>query len=164
MVGDWRKGTERQFTRKNSDEVLPFLLRVGEELANSLDYETTLQSVARQAVPVLADLCVVDLIGSDGRLRPVAAAHVDAVKQTWLREFALGDESPATVLRAFRTRQPLIVPEMFRYCHERHCTARTCARQSQSHDRNARAAHQIRDVHAVGCAGSRSRGVVTGAA
>jgi signal transduction histidine kinase len=92
--------------------VLPFLLRVGEELANSLDYETTLQSVARQAVPVLADLCVVDLIGSDGRLRPVATAHIDAAKQTRLRELALGDESPATVLRAFRTRQPLIVPEL----------------------------------------------------
>jgi signal transduction histidine kinase len=112
VAGDSREEIEGRFTRKNSDEVLPFLLRVGEELANSLDYETTLQSVARQAVPVLADLCVVDLIGSDGRLRPVAAAHVDAVKQTWLRELALGDESPATVLRAFRTRQPLIVPEI----------------------------------------------------
>jgi signal transduction histidine kinase len=63
-------------------------------------------------VPVLADFCVVDLIGSDGRLRPVAAAHVDAAKETWLRELALGDESPATALRAFRTRQPLIVPEL----------------------------------------------------
>jgi GAF domain-containing protein len=88
------------------------LLRAGEELANSLDYETTLQSVAHQAVPVLADVCVVDLIGSDGRLRPVAAAHVEAAREPWLRELALGDESPATVLRAFRTRQPLIVPEL----------------------------------------------------
>jgi len=99
---------------QHTDELLRFLLRAGEELANSLDYETTLQSVARQAVPVLADLCVVDLIGSDGHLRPVAlaAAHLDAAKEAWLRELALGDESPATVLRAFRTRQPLIVPEL----------------------------------------------------
>ncbi len=97
---------------QHTDEVLRFLLRAGEELANSLDYETTLQSVAHQAVPVLADVCVVDLIGSDGRLRPVAAAHVEAAREPWLRELALGDESPATVLRAFRTRQPLIVPEL----------------------------------------------------
>src|SRR5258708_6354418 len=94
------------------DEVGTFLLRVGEELANSLDYETTLQSVAHQAVPVLADMCVVDLIGTDGRLRPVASADVDVAKQTGLREFTLGDESPATVVRAFRTGQPLIVPEI----------------------------------------------------
>jgi signal transduction histidine kinase len=97
---------------QRTDEVLRFLLRAGEELANSLDYETTLQSVAHQAVPVLADLCVVDLIGSDGRLRPVAAAHVEAATEAWLRELALGDESPATVLRAFRTRQLLFVPEL----------------------------------------------------
>jgi len=97
---------------QHTDELLRFLLRAGEELANSLDYETTLQSVAHQAVPVLADVCVVDLIGSDGRLRPVAAAHVEAAREPWLRELALGDESPATVLRAFRTRQPLFVPEL----------------------------------------------------
>jgi hypothetical protein len=98
---------------QHADEVLRFLLCAGEELANSLDYETTLQSVARQAVPVLADLCVVDLIGSDGRLRPVAAAHLDANVEPWLRELTFGEESPATVLRAFRTRQPLIVPDLY---------------------------------------------------
>jgi signal transduction histidine kinase len=112
VANNSRGATERVCTGKRAEEVLAFVLRVGEELANSLDYETTLQSVARQAVPVLADVCVVDLIGSDGRLRPVAAAHVDAAEETWLRELALCDESPATVLRAFRTRQPLIVPEL----------------------------------------------------
>jgi signal transduction histidine kinase len=86
---------------------------VGEELANSLDYETTLKSVVRQAVPVLADLCVVDLIGSDGRLRPVAAAHIEAAKENWLLESAhLGEDSPPSVVRAFRTRQPVIMPEI----------------------------------------------------
>ena len=40
---------------------LAFLAEASAVLAGSLDYEVTLQSVARQAVPTLADICMVDI-------------------------------------------------------------------------------------------------------
>jgi GAF domain-containing protein len=52
----------------------------GRILASSLDYERTLQEVARLAVPELADWCGVDMPGPHGEIRPVAIAHVDPAK------------------------------------------------------------------------------------
>lgn len=56
---------------------LAFLADAGEVLASSLDYEATLASVARLAVPRIADWCTVDLIDPDGEPKLVAVAHVD---------------------------------------------------------------------------------------
>lgn len=52
----------------------------GRVLASSLDYERTLQEVARLAVPELADWCGVDMPGPHGEIRPVAIAHADPAK------------------------------------------------------------------------------------
>jgi hypothetical protein len=52
----------------------------GRILASSLDYEHTLQAVARLAVPELADWCGVDMPGPHGQIRPVAIAHADPAK------------------------------------------------------------------------------------
>ena len=46
-------------------------------LGSSLDYEETLQRVARLAVPRLADWCAVELPDERGELEQVALAHVD---------------------------------------------------------------------------------------
>lgn len=52
----------------------------GRILASSLDFERTLQQVARLAVPELADWCGVDMPGPHGEIRTVAIAHVDPAK------------------------------------------------------------------------------------
>jgi serine phosphatase RsbU (regulator of sigma subunit) len=52
----------------------------GRILASSLDFERTLQEVARLAVPELADWCGVDMPGPHGEVVPVAIAHVDPAK------------------------------------------------------------------------------------
>ena len=54
-----------------------FLTEVGTALADSLDYNLTLQRLARLAVPFLGDWCVVDVIEEDGRMRRVAVAYAD---------------------------------------------------------------------------------------
>ncbi len=64
-----------------------FLIEASSVLAASLDYETTLASVARLVVPHLADWCAVDLL-EGGRLRSVAVAHVDPEKVALARELA----------------------------------------------------------------------------
>jgi PAS domain S-box-containing protein len=48
-------------------------------LAASLDYADTLERVASAAVPALADYCLFDLLGPDGRLQRVGWSHVDPV-------------------------------------------------------------------------------------
>ena len=56
-----------------------FLAEAGAVLSSSLDYQSTLRSVARLAVPTIADWCAVDMVGSGGVER-LAVAHVDPDK------------------------------------------------------------------------------------
>lgn len=67
--------------RKRAEERLRFLAEASDILGSSLDYETTLASVARLAVPAVADWCVVDIISDNQLTRRVAFAHADASKQ-----------------------------------------------------------------------------------
>src|SRR5687768_2210246 len=54
-----------------------FLADSSRVLAESLDYEQTLKTVARLAVPGIADWCTVDLLGDDSTLVRVATEHRD---------------------------------------------------------------------------------------
>jgi GAF domain-containing protein len=57
-----------------------FLAEVSTQLASSLDYETTLASVAKLTVPFIADWCAVDILDEDQVVRRVALAHCDPSK------------------------------------------------------------------------------------
>jgi PAS domain S-box-containing protein len=63
--------------RKRTEETQRFLIEASSALASSLDYEETLASVARLAVPQIADYCAVEILQDDGALHQVALAHVD---------------------------------------------------------------------------------------
>ena len=56
-----------------------FLLEMHRTLAESLDYETTLERVARLALGVFADYCIIRLVDDNepGQLRLIAVAHVN---------------------------------------------------------------------------------------
>jgi PAS domain S-box-containing protein len=64
-----------------------FILEVSAALASSLDYEATLASVARLAVPHVADWCSVHVVDGDA-LRQVAVAHVDPAKVAYAHELS----------------------------------------------------------------------------
>jgi signal transduction histidine kinase/CHASE3 domain sensor protein len=55
-------------------------------LASTLDYEKTLEAVARLAVGGLADWCAVDLADQDGKVRQVVVSHRDEAKIKWAKE------------------------------------------------------------------------------
>jgi PAS domain S-box-containing protein len=57
-----------------------FLAEAGQVLASSLDYEATLERVARMIVPRLADWCGIDMLDERGEIVHVAVAHVDPAK------------------------------------------------------------------------------------
>lgn len=67
---------------------LAFLAEASERLnAASLDWEETLRELARLAIPTLADWCIVDVAGDDGKtLREVTVAAADPRKEEVLRE------------------------------------------------------------------------------
>ena len=56
---------------------LRFLTRAAELLSSSLDYERTLRTLAKLAVPEVADWCAVDLVEGPDALRRVAVQHSD---------------------------------------------------------------------------------------
>ena len=66
---------------------LAFLAEASEELASSLDFETTLATVARVAVPQLADWAAVTLVTEDGAVRRIGIEHVDPSKRALARRF-----------------------------------------------------------------------------
>lgn len=79
--------TERT-ARTRMEDILRFIADASSILASSLDEDLTLQAVARLAVPRLADLCVVDIVDSEGRIRRVAHSATDPRKDAILEEMA----------------------------------------------------------------------------
>ena len=101
-------------TRKRAEETEHYLSRVSEVLGSSLDYETTLERLARMIVPELADWCAVHVAEGDGQARQLAVAHVDPAKVAWARE--LNERYPARagatsgVPNVLRTGEPELHP------------------------------------------------------
>jgi PAS domain S-box-containing protein len=73
--------------QKRAEESQRFLVEAGAALASSLDYRSTLASVAKLAVPRIADWARVDVI-ENGRLRTLAVEHVDPKKVELALELA----------------------------------------------------------------------------
>ncbi len=83
---------------KRAELAQRLLAEAGKELSSSLDYEQTLQRVARLAVPQLADWCGVRVRGTGDALEQVAVAHVDPRKVALAREF--GERYPTRMTAA----------------------------------------------------------------
>jgi signal transduction histidine kinase len=84
-------------------------------LASSLDYETTLQTIARLAVDHLADLCIVDVLDEDGRVRRVAVAHADPEMHAFveaLRSYPVDPAASPQVATVLASGEPLVTNEI----------------------------------------------------
>ena len=94
---------------------LALLASVGPILYSPLDYEATLERIARLAIPELADWCLVDIVEEDGSVNQLAAAHADPAKEDLLRELwahrRFGEDAPGTVARVLRTGRPVLIAE-----------------------------------------------------
>ena len=77
----------RDITRRKREQQGSQLLGdASRVLASTLDYEKTLEAVARLAVGGLADWCSVDLADPDGKVRQVVVSHRDEGKIRWAKE------------------------------------------------------------------------------
>ena len=102
--------------RKREQRGAQLLADASRVLASTLDYEKTLEAVARLAVGDLADWCGVDLAEVDGRIRQVVVSHKDEAKIRWARElnkrYPPDHSGPTGVGHVIRTGQATLYPEI----------------------------------------------------
>ncbi len=91
---------------------LSFLVEASRLLADSLDVETTLATVARLSLPHLGSWCVVDLLEGD-HMRRLAIIHPDPERQRLAEQLMEGwpplRDDPLGVPSAMRTRRSQVV-------------------------------------------------------
>jgi PAS domain S-box-containing protein len=102
---------------KRAQQRREFLARAGEALVASLDYRATLATVARLAVPELADWCAIEVLEPGATAsQQVAVTHVDPSKVEFAR--ALGERYPPDrnarrgVPEVIRTGEPQLYTEI----------------------------------------------------
>ena len=97
-----------------AESKLAFLAESSRCLADSLDYEATLRTVARLALPFLGSWCIVDLVESDGSMRRLAVVHPDPHKQELAagltKSWPPGRDDPLGAPRAVRTGEIEVIP------------------------------------------------------
>ncbi|HET7463143.1 MAG TPA: ATP-binding protein [Longimicrobium sp.] len=85
-------------------------------LADTLDYEATLATVAALALPQLGSWGIVDVVEEDGSMRRLAVVHPDPARQALARRLAVGwppeVDAPLGVPVAVRTRRSQIIPRI----------------------------------------------------
>jgi PAS domain S-box-containing protein len=95
---------------------LAFLAEASHVLAATLEYETTLQNLARLTVPELADWAIIDLVGPDGQLELVAVAHRDpdlvALARHVRERYPPDPDAPGGIWTALRSGNPALVAEI----------------------------------------------------
>ena len=99
-----------------AEQRMSFLAGASSILAASLDFDETLQTIPKLAVPRIADWSVVDVLDEDGAIKRVAVAHSDPQKlrRGWeiSRRFPPRADEARGVARVLRTGEPEFMPEL----------------------------------------------------
>lgn len=108
-----RKAAEEMQHRAR--EQAAFLSEASARLADSLDYEETLRTIARLAVPTVADWCAVDMVDDAGQPRRLAV-DVDPAKielaRTLEARYPEDPQSPYGVYQVLRTGTPTMMTDI----------------------------------------------------
>lgn len=109
-------GRPRLVDRRKPERRALFLAEISRTLLESLDYEQTLSTVARLAMPELGAWCVVDILDADGGMRRLAVFHPAAEMQPLaaelVRNFPPAETDIFGAPRIMHTQQPELVPEV----------------------------------------------------
>jgi signal transduction histidine kinase/CheY-like chemotaxis protein len=127
LYEEQRRSSERA---EQANRQAAILAEASAALASTLDYEVTLRTVAKLAVPLIADWCTVDIVDDRGDLQRLGVAHVDPDKVEMVRglqkQYSENRDSPGTVSRVIRSGRPVmtaqVTDEMLvaRACNEEH--------------------------------------------
>jgi PAS domain S-box-containing protein len=101
--------------RRADEQRRAFLARATTELATSIDYEQTLATVVRLAVPTMADWCAIDILEA-GRLRRLAVEHVNPDKIDVVyeieRRYPRDPAADNGAYHVIKTGKPVFLPEI----------------------------------------------------
>ncbi|MFN6464581.1 MAG: PAS domain S-box protein [Nostoc sp. DedVER02] len=101
--------------RKQAEERLRYIAQVSSVLSTSLDYEETLEQIAKISVPQLADWCSVDILNEDGSIRRLPIAHADPSKAELarkLQEYATDYKGTSAITRVLQSGQSELISEI----------------------------------------------------
>ncbi|MFY0527872.1 GAF domain-containing protein [Archangium gephyra] len=104
-------------TRRQAEHAEAFLTEATRLLVESLDWESTLQAVARLATRQLADFCIIDVVGDDSELHRLVAAAREPAYQPLMAELLRHPPkvgSPSPLARVFQEGRPLLLPDISR--------------------------------------------------
>ncbi|HEX5749852.1 MAG TPA: GAF domain-containing protein [Archangium sp.] len=104
-------------TRRQAEHAEAFLTEATRLLVESLDWESTLQAVARLATRQLADFCIIDVVGEDGELHRLVASAREPAHQPLMNEllrFPPKVGSPSPLSRVFLEGRTLLLPDISR--------------------------------------------------
>jgi signal transduction histidine kinase len=97
---------------KHTDDRLRILADAGAILADSTDYQATLQALAELVVPLLADWCVVDVVEAS-EVRRIAVAHPNPAKRAMMqdleRRFPTNPDAPGGVREVIESGKSRII-------------------------------------------------------
>jgi signal transduction histidine kinase len=107
---------QRIVDRRKPERYALFLAEMSRRLFESLDYEETLDSMARLAMPELGAWCIVDILDEAGNIQRLAIIHPDPALGALAHELELRYPPRATDLmgapRILETQQPELVAEV----------------------------------------------------
>jgi PAS domain S-box-containing protein len=102
--------------RKRGERDSALLTEASKLLSGTLDYETTLENIAKLAVPAIADWCSVDRLDPGGRIKNLAVAHAEPAKRRLtekLRQaYPEGRHSPGPTYRVLHRGEPELQTEV----------------------------------------------------
>lgn len=116
FVGRKIRDTQTEDKLHISYERLEFLANATSRLTTSLDYQTTIASVAKLAVPTIADICVVDLIETLSPKPSLTVAHRDPNKEQLFtelhRKYPDLNNQHSPLNKVLRDRQSILMSEI----------------------------------------------------
>jgi hypothetical protein len=93
-----------------------FLVELSSVLSTSLDYQTTIDQIARLAMGNLGDWCSVDILDADGYITDSVMAHTDPTlieRVRRLKQRTLNKPDPRfAIARVHSTGEPIFVPRL----------------------------------------------------
>ncbi len=105
-----------RISEKVREQRATFLAEASAILSSNLDYEATLKSVSKLAVPTLADWCVVYIVTDEGRVEQLSIAHKDPYKIRWAKDlqskYPEDFNAPGGVGESIRNQKPILIPEI----------------------------------------------------
>ncbi len=100
---------------KQAEDRLRYIAEISSLFSTSLDYEQTLEQIAKMSVPQVADWCSVDILNEDGSIRRLPIAHADPSKGELarkLQEYVTDYKGTSPITRVLQTGQSELISEL----------------------------------------------------